>query len=447
MIKPNAMAFLGSLIIATLVGVSFEAHFIFIFFLLLSFLCAYTVLKRKEDIFAPWNIFLFIWLFAVGVCSLQITVYESPWEPYTWLAVLLGILAFLFPCFVLYVLNRERSDLKDKFKNIRSRLGQKWDPLRFYLTIIPIFSFSLLIFIYQYIKASVIPLFASMAGMTIDYARGFVAINSFTQRIALTQVPVFMATFMFIISHAKRKAGKIALLIATISFLAIVSYSSRLFLGTAVVTSLIGYHYLRKDINLNSAMVAGLLIVVLIVMTPIYIRGVLSKNYLEDIGFRSGYTWAAPLYLGISMNYFVLEKLIERTNSQGFTYGWMSIYPIRALFSEKERALDAAKGLTPGAEWMTTTILGDFYSDFGYFGVIVGMFCIGLLCSFVYFKMLAYPTPFTVCWHSYNMWYVIFSIYANGFIIFDYIWNLLVIFLISMIASHFRIDKILNRTN
>jgi hypothetical protein len=114
MIRPDAFLFLGGVLVAGLTFILFNDYFLFVSFTMLSLVFVYTVLARKEDIFAPWNIFMCVWLFAIGVCSLQITVFEKPWADQLWLAVLLGMFSFLIPSFILCSFWGKNNDLKGK---------------------------------------------------------------------------------------------------------------------------------------------------------------------------------------------------------------------------------------------------------------------------------------------------------------------------------------------
>jgi hypothetical protein len=45
----------------------FLEHYICFVFVSFSFFMVLTVLQQKQDIFAPWNIFVCVWTFAVGL--------------------------------------------------------------------------------------------------------------------------------------------------------------------------------------------------------------------------------------------------------------------------------------------------------------------------------------------------------------------------------------------
>jgi oligosaccharide repeat unit polymerase len=108
-----------------------------------------------------------------------------------------------------------------------------------------------------------------------------------------------------------------------------------------------------------------------------------------------------------------------------FGYGWYMSYPIRVLFGLKERMEGLTLGLTPGSEWTTGTFLSEFYMDFGITGVLIFSFILGVVCQLIYHNMRTKPTIFKIFLYSYLVWNIIFSVYANGFILFDFYWNIM----------------------
>ena len=435
--RPSITALAFTAVIGGILAlIALKLLFIFIFFALFV-ITLYGLLKSDRDIFSPWSIFSLIWFFAVGVSSLGITVYENPWSDFTWFNVLIAMLFFLAGCFITLSRTKISAGSGADVASIKDRISG-WPVSRYLAFIMPLFIASLAAMAYQYRVSGVIPMFGGAAGYTIDTARTVAALNSYLQRAALTQVPIFISINMFLlIKNNIRRYIKISLfLIGIISLIAIATLASRFFLGSAIITSIIIYHYLRNRFKLKQVLIVGILIAIVIVSIPVYIRGILPEKYLESIGFSKAYIWTAPLYLGISMNYFVFDKVVEYVNENGFRYGWLVSYPVRAIFAEKER-LDSeiAKYATPGAEWMSATVMGEFYGDFGVVGVALGMLILGFFTSYVYIRMLKRPTPFNVFLHSYNAWNIIYSIYLNGFIMFDYFWNVLVIWLISLFCG------------
>jgi oligosaccharide repeat unit polymerase len=93
-----------------------------------------------------------------------------------------------------------------------------------------------------------------------------------------------------------------------------------------------------------------------------------------------------------------------------------------------------------GAPGLLPTILGGFYLDFGMVGIAVGMLLVGIVSQYLYWRMLARPSPWTVFFHAYWTFNLFVALYG------DLIANDLIWFLpLSIYGIHAVIERVARR--
>lgn len=405
----------------------------------LAVICLFFSSKREEDIFSPVKVFSAIWFFALGVSNLRISIYESPWSPYMWFNILMSITAFYCGSFIVRWMDGRRFIPLDE---IKERIKYAWSDPRSKILLSIVFVISASAIGYEFSYAGAIPLFAGTFGLYVDSVRAAMAVNSVVHRIALSLVNVFILACFYIMLNRKQRiiGGIFPFILALASLCLIVLTASRLFLAEMIVPVMIGYNYLVRRISKRAFLMLAVAVFLLLVVSVTIIRNILPFDYLQEIGFSPNYAWLAPGYLGISMNFWVFDKVIQGMGgSYPFGFGWYSLYPLRVLFGFKERGIEGlTAGFVHGAEWVTGTYLNEFYMDFGLIGVFVLPFVIGLVASLIYQRLRTKPSIFNIFLYSYFAWNIIFSIYANGFILFDFFWNLLFFYVFDLIVRERR---------
>jgi len=435
LLSPNIFLYLMVTIIA-LVSCFVSFNFAVIFHLMaLSIISIFYSLNKEEDVFSPVRVFTAIWFIAIGISNLRISIYETPWSSYLWFNVLISILAFYLGAFIVRSMNGHGFVALNE---IKARIKYTWSAIKSKMLLFIIFIISIVTIICEFNYAGAIPLFAGAFGIYVDSARAAMAINSYVHRIALSLVNVFTLSCFYIMLRNKDRASKNVLpfFTAMASLGLILLTASRLFLGTMIVPMVIGYNYLVKRIHKRTLVILAVAIFLLLVVSVAVVRNILPFDYLQEIGFSPNVAWLAPGYLSISMNFWVFDRVLEEMGSSfPFGFGWNSLYPLRVLFGSKDRGMEGlTAGLVPGAEWVTGTYLNEFYMDFGLIGVVLFPFLIGLISSLIYMRMRHKPSALNIFLYSYIAWNIIFSIYANGFILFDFLWNVLFFYVFDLIV-------------
>jgi oligosaccharide repeat unit polymerase len=143
-----------------------------------------------------------------------------------------------------------------------------------------------------------------------------------------------------------------------------------------------------------------------------------SSGLLQASNVQEGMTFMLPPYMYITESFPSLQVYMD--TELPTTHGLMTFYPTLRLI----RAIDPTIR-TPSSvvtefvqvpfESNTFTWLQQFFDDFGISGIVIGPWFIGVLTSFVYFRMLRTRSFYTTLINGLFSYCLALSVFANHF--------------------------------
>lgn len=149
---------------------------------------------------------------------------------------------------------------------------------------------------------------------------------------------------------------------------------------------------------------------------------IFGDSYLKSVSevwyFGDNFIYLYPGYLTLTMNFSVLEKLVQTfgENGESFHYGYNLFLPfIAPIWPGKQSTLGDFQNEIWKTNFdynLTSTILGVPYADFGPLGCFIVMMLIGFLTKlslFYFFKFASFTSAFL---YAQMLSFVIFSFYS-----------------------------------
>ncbi len=237
---------------------------------------------------------------------------------------------------------------------------------------------------------------------------------------------ILILFFIFMFSRKKRViSNPLKMLFILFILFLLVGLAARRIIIVPLLTGLVAFHYARKRIN-----AAKLIVLVLIFF--LFLAGAgrirskgsfrLQKEELVET-LRS----EARLYAGLL---YVTQEHFPATEK---FMGWNGfVQPFKAVLPGTQKSIgdilkeDVIRMRFRGGGFMPS-ILGGFYMNFGWIGIIIGMYLCGVISYVLYMKMLHRKNEFSVIVYSY--WFVYLISAIQGMILAE-IWPLYVVFLL-----------------
>jgi hypothetical protein len=218
---------------------------------------------------------------------------------------------------------------------------------------------------------------------------------------------------------------------------------SRSFVAPMMVGVVLSFNYYRSRIRLTG--VGGLIMVGFLVVSVWYSY----RRMLE-------YSWHYYLYSivaakGIDPRFALVTAPFMQIREAGVLFSQLVDYfPAQIPFWQGKVFFSHVLTLLPGKQWLVDdwitvfirnrdpasiggtppTLLGGFYMDFGYAGVIMGMFFLGLLIQSYYRITMNDPTPIRMIFYCYLLSFAIVSLYGFFYLSLILIWKLIVLSII-----------------
>ena len=395
------------------------------------------------DIFAPWRIFPVVWFGALSLSSLHLSFFDASWSLNSWFTFIAAPCLFLLGCYL--ALSRTSKQLVVPWTADTLPIKDGWTYKPALILILCLFIISSGILIYEYIHLGVIPALSNP-----NVTRWQVASNSYIHRFALTLVQVVGLTGLLLGWKKKnwpRWSTYMLGIIFLISTILVFSLASRLFLISALIIPFVSFNYLHQRYSKKIA-IGGLGLIFLATGVLSLVRFLQSGSkqflvYMHSLGFNGGAAYFAPIYQNVAYNFKVYDLLTNVIPStHPYFYGQMSIYAFRVFWGDKLRITSFIGG-TPIAQsgFVASTYLGSLYADLGVLGVFAGSLILGFFCTIIYLKLLYKPSLPLVFIYALVAWNLMFAIYENLFILFDFWWAIAVVLILNILIKKYELWK------
>lgn len=363
--------------------------------------------KHYKDVLNPLGIFSIIWFSSIGISQLMLSEVQRPWSPSMWFVVLgsgfcfiIGNLSYSF-----FANSTDKPSRKLELKNHYSKQRLK-------IIIIVIFLLSLAAYLFEIYKFGGIPLFTkSRIAAYMTFGVRFV--HYLTVSSILVCILVYLYQKLF---FPEKK-----LLLNVLFIVSLFIIISNLATGQLIII-LVGIftikNYLdKKRFKLKSLIILFIIATLILVLLTGFIRSSHSDvAYIKQIGkpIIEIPDRLSPLflpYLYISTSFENLQLEIEQRDE--FYYGTQTSFPIWA-FTFLKGYFQSEYYITPEG-FNVGTYLRPYFADFGFLGVMIIPFLLGLIITIFYYSLRLKPTILKILIYSLFIYGLIIIFFANAF--------------------------------
>lgn len=375
--------------VAALLLVGVDTFPVWIVFGILSLL--FLTLQRGQpvDVLHPVRLFGCLWFFCLALASMRLLQISSEWDWLTWRCFVVAPLSFTFG---FAITGQKERPMELVFEPMAERRTLK---IALLCTLIGAAVLS-----YEYSLIGAIPILADnvdIVRMELFGAAG--QGNPAFDRVYI-KVLHFVVEFikygttlcLVLLFQRRAKHPKVmfaALLVFVFGLVAYVSQGGRLFIFEVAVTALVLYHVLRKRFT-PAQLVCGALVLLITLgflgaarvrqseLAPAFQKGFAESRFPQG-GLGEGLAFG---YATVTTSFEVFHRLredletVEPPASGTLLYAFHRLVPRSNL---QEFTFDLY-----GGEMIVPTFLGEFYTDFGFWGVLLGPLGLGVMYGFAY---------------------------------------------------------------
>lgn len=373
------------------------------------------LLYAKKDIFHPIGIYSLFWLGISGLATYRVTTTQESWSNYMKLIIVTSYITFIIG-FNLY----------KKFSRGCNSSSIKTNPSKLYIGISALTVFSVIAFLAEVAILKYIPLFSENMSAYRDFH--VTGIHYFVVMVGI--LPAISLLY-------KKLDGKHNIIwINLISFAISTLIVSRQLIILQVILLIITYHYVYRKISFKSIFIIG--IIGLALFSVSFSMRNQSSDYFNQAAKVSEQHKDNPMvkpFLYFTYNFENLRNTVENFND--FKYGTNMAFPILAFTNTKGMVDYSYKSeYFTNPNMNTSTYLADIYYDFGFVGVVIVPFLLGMLYSFLYEKMRNSLNSFSIIFMLLT-YCLIFCFFVNWYINTSIVFDIVILILLGV----FTIDK------
>lgn len=392
-------------------------QFFLVFIILVTFLI--YIIYSKKDLLIPSNLFTIIILSSYMVSCLRLSDLQHEYDFAFTLKILLLILFFWLGTKV--SLNSKRNE---NISNSNKEFCYNVSRLKMCINIL----FVLVVgaFFMTWIKLGPPPLISKTNRFNY-YVSGIVTIY------LMIDVLSFLIIFYIFDKKTKNVVPYIMLLAILVM---IVLMSNKMQIIYLVCQFLVMYNIMKKKIKIKNLMALLLVVIAIFVIYYTYVYdGMYISNedmyQVNRMNFSDKYTMLTNPYVYVAFNFENLEYYMSLDSTRlGLGYYTFSeildSVGIRDIIYDNSDFLSEQWNNNLQYKWLTTgTICKEFFMDFGYLGMYLGMFCVGKLCQKSYINCKKYRSIFNIYFYSSNVICIFLAFFTNRFITITYIVNMI----------------------
>jgi oligosaccharide repeat unit polymerase len=430
---PTAVAFISIPILLTLFILGFLPWRFLLGFVFgaASFAFALWRTGKQYDPLHPVRVFGAIWCFCLALASLKLTTAISDWRPAMWGYVLTGLFSFVGGFWLITRHLTRGSARQEGAPKLGLPPSELLGPRRTLVLAIFCLTVGLAALAYEYYLIGEIPALSE----NIDAARtkffataGYWSHPEFdtlaNKLIGILTMLCKYAAYLgmiLLIQRSRKSLTHRYLAIAVVigGSLALVSQGGRGSILDLVIFAGALFHYLRQRLHFRQIAIAGFVLFLVLSFLgyfrlaagssavayeqtqnlsnlpqgPFWDRVILGYHSLTGpLEIFSRFTQDLPAVRRPSSGFlfYSLHRFVPRTDIQAFVFTlyWGTITP---------------------------TFLGEFYGDFGVWGVVLGPFVLGMVYGYVYYRALRYKSLYWICVLVIFLGILVYFFYLNLF--------------------------------
>jgi oligosaccharide repeat unit polymerase len=354
--------------------------------------------RGKTDVLNPIRILGALWCFCLALGNMRLLPIVSEWSSLMWNCMLTGLASFIGGYWIATRVTRGRGA---QLRPATAEVASEKHMLPTKKTLI-LASICLLIgtsvLAYEDFLIGGIPILADnpdvlrfeLFGAVADPRFDTLSIKLIHPFVEFLKYGVFLVFILLFQKKPKsRKAILLGILIILLGTLVYGSQAGRTFFVTIAITGVVLFHYLRRRIRLveiGAAVMALFLFIGIFgsVRTNQSQSAPLFERALRNSSFPQGQLWQGVAfgYMTVTVSFEVFYRLTEDLRNMRHPPGGFLFYSLHRFIPRTNLGL-VATDLYSG-ESVTSTFLGDFYGDYGYWGILFGPLIMGFLYGWVY---------------------------------------------------------------
>jgi hypothetical protein len=358
--------------------------------------------RGSRDLLHPVRVFGALWCFCLALGSMRLLPVISAWGYVTWSCFLTGLLSFIGGFWLADRFSRRREVWRGPG---REEEAPATSLLQDRKTLI-VASLSLVVggavLGYEYHLIGTIPILADnpdearlrlfgFAGV-VDPQFDKLYIKLLHPFVDFLKYGVFLAVIV-LCQRTPKSRGAVALSVVLIVLgtLMVSSQGGRGFFVNIAVASIVLFHYLRRRVRLVEV-VLGCLVLFLFVgvsglrRTRASGSGPGFERALSQSGLPEGEIWDGMAfgYASVTRSFEVFNQLTEDLRTTPRPGGGYLFWAFHRFFPRSNIQLLSQELYT--GEMITPTYLGEFYADYGYWGVLFGSLVLGVGYGYAYMR-------------------------------------------------------------
>ena len=328
---------------------------------------------------------------------------------------------------VFYLLGAALGGGAGSLSSPRSKILDEWDNSYFWTVIAVLTALSLMSYLYLVSQIGIPALDPDAAERRLEVVKyGPLGAVFFT---STWTVLVFVAAKLWSYkgSSAIRILSRAILLLVSLMLL---SLGSRGYLFVPMLAAMVARHFLYKRFRPLTLVLLGI-----VVFISLSVYGYLRDSTVpkELVSVHKGDVSELAIFPLIYAYLYIWQpidtmqqvtEMIPRTIP--YQHGFLTFGALRTLLPGHHDMSDMFFKQILGSDFVgggqPATVLGPLYADFGFAGVVLGMFFIGLLVARTYRWMLREPTVFRVLIYAWVMQTLLFSLFGAIFPYITTIW-------------------------
>jgi hypothetical protein len=358
--------------------------------------------RGSRDLLHPVRVFGALWCFCLALGSMRLLPMISPWGYVTWSCFVTGLLSF--------VVGFGLADRFSSRREVRRGRGREHEapairPLPDRKTLI-VASLSLVvgasILAYEYHLIGTVPILADnpdearlrlfgFAGV-VDPQFDKLYIKLLHPFVDFLKYGVFLSVIV-LCQRTPKSRGAVALSVVLIVFgtVMVSSQGGRGFFVNIAVAGIVLFHYLRRRVRLVEVVLGCLVLFFLVGVSGLRRTrasgsGPGFERALSQSGLPEGEIWEGMAfgYASVTRSFEVFNQLTEDLRTTPSPGGGYLFWAFHRFFPRSNIQLLSQELYT--GEMITPTYLGEFYADYGYWGVLFGSLVLGVGYGYAYVR-------------------------------------------------------------
>jgi hypothetical protein len=372
---------------------------------LLLFASASFMLVRGRgapDLLHPVRVLGALWCFCLALASMRLLSLLSQWNFFTWSCFLTGLVSFVGGFWMIAWLRNSRTNPPEADASEVVLAGGLLSSRKTLVVATICLAIGTAVLAYEYHLIGGVPILSDNPDFTRMQLFG-VADQGDPRfdRLFIKLIHPFVeflkyGVFLVVVLLCQRKGGTrkevgLSVLLVLVGLLVYGSQGGRGFVVNLMVPSAVLFHYLWRRIRLRQL---GAACIVMVLFLGVFgsVRGKISGSLPASFeraravsGFPEGEVWDgfAFAYLTFTMSFEIFDRLIDDLPAVRPPSGGFLFYSLHRIIP-RSNIQEVAFGLYAGGAYITPTFLGEFYGDYGYWGVLFGPLILGLFYGWAY---------------------------------------------------------------